>query len=179
MHITEEAAWRDTKKIPFFRGQREEKTSALSDGGRQREIQRDEEGEGWRGKEIYWVRVRGEGLLVSGIKKSSTGRVKRQAERVCFFNSKRWKEWEGGRRRCETASWPKHRFIQNVKGARADNKTALARLAAETPNGCFQFFLGVHICMSHFCWVSFHLLKSKPIHPKWEDKNETANIYNL
>lgn len=114
MHITEEAAWRDTKKIPFFRGQREEKTSALSDGGRQREIQWDEEG--WKGKEIYWVRVRGEGLLVSGIKKSSTGRVKRQAERVCFFLQQKVK---GGRRRCETASWPKNRFIQNVKGTRA------------------------------------------------------------
>lgn len=55
MHITEEAAWKDTKKIPnFLQGSErgEWKTSALSDGGRQREIQWDEEREGWKGKEI-------------------------------------------------------------------------------------------------------------------------------
>lgn len=85
MHITEEAAWRDTKKIPFFRGQREEKTSALSDGGRQREIQRDEEGEGRKGKEIYWVRVRGEGLLVSGIKKILDRKSEKASGKSLFF----------------------------------------------------------------------------------------------
>lgn len=83
MHITEEAAWRDTKKIPFFRGQREEKTSALSDGGRQREIQWDEEG--WKGKEIYWVRVRGEGLLVSGIKKILDRKSEKASGKSLFF----------------------------------------------------------------------------------------------
>lgn len=57
----------------------------MSDGGRQREIQRDEEGEGWKGKEIYWVRVRGEGLLVSGIKKILDRKSEKASGKSLFF----------------------------------------------------------------------------------------------